>query len=82
MPRPLTLSLRMLRTHRACDACVGEALLLHGDLQPLGVRTTQAWSIHVMNAAGYLAGFLLAIKLAIRVLTGYRNRVGRARHRK
>jgi len=38
---------------------------------PWAFGTTQPWSIWLMNGAGYLAGLLLACKLAIRWLKGY-----------
>lgn len=63
----------MLRTHRACDAVSERLFYFMVIFGPWAFGTTQPWSIRVMNAAGYLAGFLLAIKLAIRILTGYRN---------
>ena len=39
---------------------------------PWAFGTTQSWSIWLMNGAGYLLGLLLAGKLAIRWLKGYR----------
>jgi hypothetical protein len=73
MFKPLSLSLRMLRAHRACNA-VSE-VLFYGMVvfSPWAFGTTDAWAIGVMNAAGYLAGSLLLVKLAIRFSTGYRN---------
>ncbi len=73
MFRPLSLSLRMLRMHRVCDAVSEKLFCFMVLFSPWAFGTTQPWSIWVMNGAGYLAGFLLAIKLAIRILTGYRN---------
>jgi O-antigen ligase len=73
MFRPLSLSLRMLQLHRLCDA-VSEVLFYFMVIfGPWAFGATQTWSIRVLNGTGYLAGFLLAIKLAIRFLTGYRN---------
>jgi len=73
MPRPLNLSLRMLRTHRVCDAASEKLFFFLVVFAPWAFGTTQPWSIRVMNATGYLAGFFLAVKLAIRFSTGYRN---------
>jgi len=63
----------MLRTHRVCDAVSEKLFFLMVIFAPWAFGTTQPWSIRVMNTAGYLAGFFLAVKLAIRFLTGYRN---------
>jgi O-antigen ligase len=63
----------MLRMHRVCDAVSGMLFYFMVLFSPWAFGTTQPWSIEVMNLAGYLAGFFLAVKLAIRLLTGYRN---------
>jgi O-antigen ligase len=63
----------MLRTHRVCDAVSEKLFFFMVVFAPWAFGTTQPLSIRVMNAAGYLAGFFLAVKLAIRFLTGYRN---------
>jgi O-antigen ligase len=63
----------MLRMHRVCDALSEPLFYFMVLFGPWAFGTTQPWAIWVMNGAGYLAGFLLAIKLAIRFLTGYRN---------
>ena len=73
MARPLNLSLRMLRMHRVCDAASERLFYFMAVFSPWAFGATQAWSIRVMNGAGYLAGFFLAVKLGIRLLTGYRN---------
>src|SRR5207253_1417207 len=39
---------------------------------PWAFGTTQSWSIWTMNVAGYFLGLLLAAKLGIRWLKGYR----------
>ena len=68
----ISLSLRMLRVCRVCDAASEPVLYLMVLFSPWAFGTTQTWSIWVMNGAGYLAGLLLAVKLVIRFLTGYR----------
>lgn len=71
--RPFNLSLRVLRTHQVCDAASEKLFYFMVIFSPWAFGCTQPWSIRVMNGAGYLAGFFLAIKLAIRFLTGYRH---------
>jgi O-antigen ligase len=73
MLKPLSLSLRTLRLYRVCDAVSENILYLMVVFSPWAFGTTQAWSIWVMNVAGYFLGLLLAVKLMIRFLTGYRN---------
>ncbi|MGA2177870.1 MAG: O-antigen ligase family protein [Verrucomicrobiota bacterium] len=63
----------MLRMHRVCDDASEKLFYFMVIFSPWAFGTTQLWSIWVMNGVGYLAGFFLAIKLAIRFLTGYRN---------
>jgi hypothetical protein len=70
---PLILSLRILRLYRACEAVSECVLYLMVLFSPWAFGTTQHWSIWTMNAAGYFVGLLLAIKLSIRILTGYHN---------
>jgi hypothetical protein len=53
--------------------CLSELLIyLMVIFSPWAFGTTEAWSIRTMNAGGYALGGLLAIKLAIRWLKGYR----------
>ncbi len=59
--------------YQVCDAVSEKLFYFMVIFGPWAFGTTQAWSIWVMNGAGYLAGFLLSIKLSIRLLTGYRN---------
>jgi hypothetical protein len=73
MFKRLNLSLRTLRLYKVCDAVSGSVLYLMVLFSPWAFGTTQPWSIGAMNAAGYSLGLLLAVKLAIRILTGYRN---------
>ncbi len=47
-------------------------LYLMAVFSPWAFGTTQSWSIWTMNVAGYVLGVLLAIKLGIRWLKGYR----------
>lgn len=63
----------MLRAHRVCDAMSESLFYGMVVFSPWAFGTTDPWAIWVMNAAGYLAGSLLLVKLAIRFLTGYRN---------
>jgi O-antigen ligase len=80
MFQPLSLSVRMLRLYRVCDDLSEGVLYLMVLFSPWAFGTTQPWSIWAMNAAGYFLGLLLAVKLLIRILTGYRNpRWGRRR---
>ena len=56
-----------------CDDASESVLYLMVLFSPWAFGTTQPWSIWVMNTAGYSVGLLLAVKLTIRILTGYRN---------
>jgi hypothetical protein len=73
MFKPLSLSLRTLRLYKVCDDASECVLYLMVLFSPWAFGTTQPWSIWAMNAAGYFLGLLLAVKLIIRILTGYRN---------
>ena len=68
---------RPLRAHdvqiyQACEHLTEGLIYLMVLFSPWAFGTTQPWSIRVMNGAGYLLGGLLAAKLAIRWLKGYR----------
>jgi hypothetical protein len=80
--KPLSLSLRALRLYQVCDTASESVLYLMVIFSPWAFGTTQPWSICAMDMAGYFLGLLLAVKLIIRFLTGYRNpRWGRSCHR-
>ena len=73
MLKPLSLSLRTLRLYQVCDAVSESVCYLMVLFSPWAFGTTQPWSKWAMNAAGCFLGLLLAVKLTIRILTGYRN---------
>jgi O-antigen ligase len=73
MLKLLSLSLRTLRLYQMCDAASESIFYLMVLFSPWAFGTVQPWSIWTMNAAGYCLGLLLAVKLIIRILTGYRN---------
>lgn len=70
--RPLPLRSGDVQLYRLCDALT--ELLIYGMVvfSPWAFGTTEPWSVWTMNGAGCLLGVLLAIKLAIRWLKGYR----------
>ena len=68
--RPLRA--RDVQLYRACEDLTEPLIYLMVVFSPWAFGTTQPWSIWLMNAAGYLLGLLLAAKLAIRWLKGYR----------
>ena len=75
MTTPLNRS-RLLRArdvhlYTFCDHATAGLLYLMAVFGPWAFGTTQPWSILTMNAAGYLLGVLLAIKLVIRRVKGY-----------
>ena len=68
--RPLRA--RDVQLYRACEDLTEPLIYFMVVFSPWAFGTTQPWSIWLMNAAGYLLGLLLAAKLAIRWLKGYR----------
>jgi len=68
----LRLRGRDVQLYYLCE-CFTEALIyLMVVFSPWAFGTTEDWSIGTMNAGGYALGGLLAIKLGIRWLKGYR----------
>jgi hypothetical protein len=61
-----------VQLYRACEGLTEPLIYLMVVFSPWAFGTSQPWSISVMNGAGYLLGLLLAMKLAIRWLKGYR----------
>ena len=68
--RPLRAS--DVQLYRACEDLTEPLIYFMAVFSPWAFGTTQPWSIWLMNVAGYLLGLLLAGKLAIRWLKGYR----------
>lgn len=54
------------RPYRLADAASGVLLLVALVFAPWAFATTQEWSVWVLNALGYLLGFLLAFKWFVR----------------
>ncbi len=67
--RPLCA--RDVHLYRVCEDLTGALICFMVLFGPWALGTTQTWSIRIMNAAGYLAGALLACKLGIRRFKGY-----------
>ena len=67
-----SLRARDVQLYRACEDLTEPLIYFMVVFSPWAFGTTQPWSIWLMNAAGYLLGLLLAGKLAIRWLKGYR----------
>jgi hypothetical protein len=55
-----------------CDRLTELLIYVMVLFSPWAFGTSEPWSIWVMNVAGYLLGAMLAMKLAIRKLKGYR----------
>ena len=70
--RRLRLRARDVQIYQACEALTEVGIYLMVLFSPWAFGTSQAWSVWVMNIAGYGLGMLLAGKLAIRWLKGYR----------
>jgi hypothetical protein len=69
--RSLPLRARDVQLYRVCEDLTEALIYFMVVFGPWAFGTTQAWSIWVMNMAGYLSGGLLACKLAIRRFKGY-----------
>jgi hypothetical protein len=68
----LRLRVRDVQLYYLCE-CLTELLIyLMVIFSPWAFGTTERWSIRTMNAGGYALGGLLAVKLGIRWLKGYR----------
>jgi hypothetical protein len=70
MRRPLRA--RDVQIYLVCEHLTELLIYLMVLFSPWAFGTSQPWSIRVMNSAGYLLGGMLAVKLAIRRLKGYR----------
>ena len=72
--RPPRFPLRAadVQLYRVCEDLTGCLVYLMVVFSPWAFGTTQPWSIWTMNVAGYALGVLLAVKLVIRWLKGYR----------
>ncbi len=70
--RSRPLRARDVQLYHVCEDLTEVLIYAMVIFGPWAFGTTQAWSIRVMNVAGYLSGVLLACKLAIRQLKGYR----------
>jgi hypothetical protein len=69
-PRPLLA--RDVQVYRLCEALTEALIYLMAVFSPWAFGTTDDWAMWVMNFGGYGLGLLLATKLAIRWLKGYR----------
>jgi len=70
--RNLSLRARDVQAYQACELLTEGLIYLMVVFSPWAFGTSQPWSIWVMNTAGYVLGAMLAVKLAIRWLKGYR----------
>jgi hypothetical protein len=61
-----------VQLYRVCDELTGVLLSAMVVFSPWAFGTTQEWSKWTMNVCGYLLGALLAAKVIIRTLRGYR----------
>lgn len=68
----LPLRARDISLYSLCDILSGGLIYAMVLFSPWAFGTTQPWSIRAMNTAGFLLGLLLAAKLLIRWLKGYR----------
>lgn len=68
----LRLRARDVELYHLCECFTELLIYLMVIFSPWAFGTTEDWSIRTMNAGGYALGGLLAIKLAIRWLEGYR----------
>lgn len=63
---------RDLQRYRACENGTAGLIYFMVVFSPWAFGTTQPWAIRTMDAAGYLLGLLLALKLWVRWRKGYR----------
>ncbi|MGO8679062.1 MAG: O-antigen ligase family protein [Limisphaerales bacterium] len=66
------LGVRDVQLYWVCESLTELLIYLMVIFSPWAFGTTQDWSIRIMNAGGYALGGLLAVKLGIRWLKGYR----------
>src|SRR5258708_5345668 len=66
------LRARDVQLYRLCEYLSEALICFMVVFSPWAFGTTQPWAIWTMNAAGYVLGLLLAVKLVIRWLKGYR----------
>jgi O-antigen ligase len=62
---------RDVHLYTVCDQGTAALVYLMVIFSPWAFGTTQPWAIWVMNAAGYVLGVLLLVKLFIRLVKGY-----------
>src|SRR5205085_6520362 len=62
---------RDVQLYRICEDLTEGLIYLMIIFSPWAFGTTQRWSIWIMNAGGYLLGFLLAVKILIRTAKAY-----------
>jgi hypothetical protein len=61
-----------VQIYLVCERLAEWVIYLMVLFSPWAFGTSEPWSIRVMNTAGYVLGAMLAVKLAIRRLKGYR----------
>ncbi|HCL92047.1 MAG TPA: hypothetical protein DIC50_04595 [Verrucomicrobia subdivision 3 bacterium] len=66
------LRARDVQIYQACEVLTECLIYPMVIFSPWAFGTSEPWSIWIMNSAGYCLGALLAVKLAIRHLKGYR----------
>ena len=66
------LCARDVQIYLACEHLTEGLIYLMVVFSPWAFGTSQPWAIRVMSGAGYCLGGMLAVKLAIRWLKGYR----------
>lgn len=66
------LRARDVQLYRLCEDLTEPLVYFLMVFGPWAFGTTQSWSVWVMNGVGYVLGLLLAGKLAIRWIKGYR----------
>jgi len=72
LDRGRLLRARHVHLYTACESATATLVYLIVVFSPWAFGTTQPWSIWTMNAAGYLLGILLVLKLIIRHAKGFR----------
>jgi len=65
---------RDVHLYTVCESATAILVYVMVVFSPWAFGTTQPWSIWTMNAAGYLLGIMLALKLFIRHSKSYRPR--------
>ena len=68
----LPLRVRDVQLYYLCESLTEVLIYVMVIFSPWAFGTTEEWSMRTMNAGGYTLGGLLAVKLGIRWLKGYR----------